>query len=334
MKKIVHVGQMKSGTTYIQNALSQNRMLLADRGLLYPGELFNQQHACYGLCGPDIPWAEFRDKWVKLAEEMLDEMETTDKDVLISSEALSCMASAGVQNFVDKMAGIDEVVITVRNLQSVLLSGWQQNIKGGGKKNLKEYIDSVKHDRLTNGRIWRPYSFGETAHTWSCHANVSVVIVGDGVNSNNVLENFADACHIPHIDAPYLDTSKKNKSLKREDVELLRFFNKLNQNMGKEDREKYVRWLLKKGFFPAANLADGSRITMSPESADMVSDWAKEEIRKIPDAVRVYGDVSEVAKIKLDDVEEMRDIQSYELLERANKILQLMHNKAAGNAKG
>ena len=71
---IVHIGQMKSGTTYLQNILSQNRKDLNRDGWIYPGRLLNHQHACYGLCGPDIAWNVKENKFVTLAKLLEDEI--------------------------------------------------------------------------------------------------------------------------------------------------------------------------------------------------------------------------------------------------------------------
>jgi hypothetical protein len=331
MKKVVHVGQMKSGTTYIQNALAQSRSLLEESGWLYPGKLFNQQHACYGLCGSDIPWVAVKEKWEKIAKEMIFELKNTDKNIFISSEALSCLRPDGIDRFVEMIGGIDEVVITIRNLQSVLLSGWQQNIKGGGQRSLPSYIERVERERTSGDGTWRYYSFGETARAWSRHADLKLVIAGDGENKNDLLNNFLSALNLPDIPEPSLDSSRSNKSIKREDAELLRYFNVMNQKIDSSEKEKYVRWLLKKGFFPASDLPNGSKIKMSLPNAQMICEWSLAEVMKIPDNVQVFGDLSSIYRIKMEDIEEdASDIGSHELLERANNLLKVIYCGAAG----
>jgi hypothetical protein len=61
-KVILHVGQMKSSTTFVQRILSGNRRRLLDQGIFYPGKAANQQFACYGIAGESIPWVQDKNK--------------------------------------------------------------------------------------------------------------------------------------------------------------------------------------------------------------------------------------------------------------------------------
>jgi hypothetical protein len=322
MKKIVHVGQMKSGTTYIQNSLSQNRKLLSDSGFLYPGNLFNQQHACYGICGEHIPWVAPNEKWKELGLEMLDEVNDSNKNILISSEALSCMGGKGVENFINKIGGVDEVVITVRNFQRVILSAWQQSVKGGGVRSLPEFIDYIRTDRISNQGMWKNYSFGETIRVWSNHAKVNVIVV-DNNTRDELLDKFSEACDLPKLPEPKLNTSEVNKSLKREDVELLRRFNYFNKSMGINKKDSYIRWILHNGFFPASNLEEGNKIKIPKQSVEEVVFWAREEISKIPDSVNLIGELNDIFVVNENDVEDV-PYGSSEDLSRANYILTLI----------
>lgn len=296
---------------------------------MYPGKLFNQQHACYGLCGQDIPWVFPQKKWEKLALEMLDEIKNSNKNILISSEALSCMNYKGVSNFVNKLGGIDEVVLTLRNFHRVMLSGWQQSIKGGGVKSLPEFIDCIRVDRANDKGIWRYYRFGETVSSWSSYAKVTVVVVDNKNEKNELLSTFSSACGIPVMPEPESNSLQENKSLKREDVELLRRFNIMNENMDQKNREAYVRWLLRKGFFPAANLASGSRIKMPKENVEEITMWAQEELSKISDQVVVLGELNNIYEVAKEDIEDTPFDDRFDHLARMNHILKLIFKSAS-----
>ncbi|WP_372372764.1 hypothetical protein ACDI10_12800 [Vreelandella venusta] len=323
MKKIVHIGQMKSGTTYIQSSLSQNRKLLNDSGFLYPGNLFNQQHACYGICGKHIPWVNPEKKWEELGVMMLDEIDKSDNDILISSEALSCMGEKGVESFINRIGGIDEVVVTVRNFHRVILSAWQQSIKGGGVRSLPEFIEYIRTDRILNKGMWKNYSFGETVKVWSKHAKVNVVVVGGDNTKGDLLDRFSEVCKLPELSKPKLKTSEMNKSLKREDVELLRCFNYFNKSMERNKKDSYIRWILHNGFFPASNLKEGSKIKIPKESVDEVVYWAKEEVEKIPAGINLVGFLEDIFTVNENDVEDVQ-YSNDDHLSRANYILRLI----------
>lgn len=303
MKTIVHIGQMKSGTTYIQNSFHQNREELYRQGWLYPGKLFNHQHACYGICGGDIPWIRSGREWEQLGSDFLDEINASGKDVILSAEALSCMDEKGVASFIEKIKGVDKVVITVRNFHRVVLSAWQQSIKGGGVKSLSDFIHHIGFCRSENIGMWKNYSFGDSARIWGEYAPVEIIVADGSRPSSYLLEKFCESCGVGKVSEPKLDSSQENKSLKREDAELLRTLNIINKEMPKKSRDEYIRWLLKKGLFPAASLEEGSKIKIPKEFVKEISGWAKDEIGKIPKKVEVFGDINSLSIINSGDID-------------------------------
>lgn len=331
MKVVAHVGQMKSGTTYIQNALHQNREFLLDNGFIYPGKLFNQQHACYGLCGSDIPWVENTEKWKSLGKEVLSEIEESDKNVILSSEALSSMNEEGVKRFVDKIGRIDRVILTVRNFQRVVLSAWQQYVKGGGLKSLEDFIDVMRSDRLKKQGIWRKYCFGDMAKVWSEHAQVCLIVVGSDAQPGEFIANFSSQLGISQIPEPKLSVSQENTSLKLEDVELLRFFNSLNGKMDKQDRDAYVRWLLNKAMFPATKGKPGSKITMPQQYVDEISGWAYHEVQKVTEKMEVIGDLSEIYKIDKSYISQKKEFSAEDHAVRANVLFNTIFENIKSN---
>ncbi|RTQ97918.1 hypothetical protein [Halomonas nitroreducens] len=326
MRKIVHIGQMKSGTTYIQNSFHQNREELYRQGYLYPGSLFNHQHACYGICGSDIPWIRSGREWEQLGSDLVGEINSSGKDVILSAEALSCMNEKGIASFIEKINGVDKVVITVRNFHRVILSAWQQSIKGGGIKSLPEFIHHIGFCRSENIGMWKNYSFGDSARIWAKHAPVDIIVANGNQPSSYLLEKFCESCGVGEVSEPKLDSSQENKSLKREDAELLRSLNILNKEMPKESRYEYIRWLLKKGLFPAASLEEGSKIKIPEGFVKEISGWAEDEIEKIPKEVEIIGDINGLAKINSDDVDKEGAGEGFDVdhLSRFNLIAKLI----------
>ncbi|MBB3142612.1 hypothetical protein [Halomonas organivorans] len=306
MKKIVHVGQMKSGATYLQNACSVNREALFRQGVFYPGPNFNHQHACYGICGKNIPWvSKVKPLWESLGDELIRQLDSSDRSSLISCEALSCLNKNGVEDFVETIGGVDEVVVTIRNFHSVLLSAWQQSVKGGGTSSLPEFFERLKATKKAGDGLWRNYAFGTTVENWSSHAKVTVLVT----SGDQVLENFFKILGVEGVCYNSKDAMSGNVSLMREDVELLRGVNRLNSGMSKDAREAYVRYLLEEYFFPAASKGLGSKITLPREYASLVEAWCDEEIEKTNSAhgVRIVGDVSSISRIVEDKLAQEGD---------------------------
>ena len=291
-RKIVHVGQMKSGTTFVQNTLSQNRERLLKAQVLYPGKKINQQHACYGLCGQDIYWVRNAVGWQPLATALIDEVNGYDGDVIISCEALSCMPEPGVQRFVEKLGSVDEVIITVRNLPSTILSAWQQHVKRGGQNSLSNFFERLQTTRESSQGLWRNYSYGNTAKWWSPYGEVRFIVV-ESFKREELPEIVLQAADVRRDSiAPVdLNAEQQNVSLMWEDVEVLRRINAFANGLAQEEKDAYLRFLLKNLLFPATQLGTGSTILFPEKYLDLARQWAAEETAKIPQSTTVYGDV-------------------------------------------
>lgn len=288
---IVHVGQMKSGTTAIQNTLAHHRAELERAAIAYPGRRSNQQHACYGLCGSDIYWVRNAEKWEHLGAGLVQDIERFDGDVVVSAEALSCMPADAVERFVRRLGSVDSVIVTVRNLLSTLLSAWQQGVKGGSDNDLTSFFDRMASTRATEDGLWRNYAFGNTARWWSAHAPVSVLVV-ESFAKEALVDEFLAAGGLPRLDLaqPDLSAEERNISLMWEDVELLRQVNAKVGGSRLQSENDYRTFLLQELLFPAAELGDGSRIRFPREYLEVAQGWASDEIAKIPDSVEVRGD--------------------------------------------
>lgn len=295
---IAHVGLMKSGTTYIQNTLRKNKDELLKNGILYPGEQFNQQHACYGICGNDIPWVSPRRRWAALGREMLSEIQAYKQNVLISSEGLSSMDESGVNRFCERVGGVDYVVMTVRNFQKTLLSAWQQNIKGGGKSTLIQFLDRLEEQKKKNSGLWRTYAFGEIAERWSRHASVELIVVSENADSSQsfLLSEFNRILGVTLTEPAKISESEKNSSLLFDDVEVLRHINVLHSGLPKVERERMIRRLLKNFFYPSVGKTEGTRIKLPERYWEKSQRWAEEQIQYLPASVTIAGDAMELVK--------------------------------------
>lgn len=293
---IVHVGQMKSGTTFVQQTLAHNRERLLTNGISYPGPKFNQQHACYGLCGNDIYWVHDQERWEHAGDALLDSIRAFDGTILISSEALSCMPRAGVDRFVERIGGIDTVVVTVRNMLSTLLSAWQQGVKRGSEASLAEFFARMQEEREAKAGLWRNYAFGSTVERWSHHADVSVVVV-DSFERDAIVQVFLRAARIDGVEltAPELSAKDRNISLRWEDAELLRTINRTTNARRRPDADEFRGFLLEHLLFPATQSGLGSRIRFPEEHIDKSVGWARDEIAEFPTGTTVFGSVDALA---------------------------------------
>ena len=296
---------------------------MAENGMLYPGQLFNQQHACYGICGDYIPWVSRRRKWNAMGKSLLREVEAYEGDVLISSEALSSMDSEGVAHFCDQLDGVDLVIMTVRNFAKTLLSAWQQNVKGGGKSTLNDFFRRLERDSETKKGLWKTYEFGAIAERWSKRANVELIVVGEGDKSagDPLLETFSRVIGITLADPGPMSESERNVSLHFEDVEVLRHINVLFEAMPRKDRERMIRKLLKDHFFPAALSRSGQSIGISSAYLKKAAMWAEQEIESVPLEVSVHGNLRHLVKSERSSRSEVKALSRDESFQRFVEIV-------------
>lgn len=325
MAKIIHVGQMKSGTTFIQQILKHNKKNIMDKGFLYPGELLNQQHACYGICGKNIPWVTPNKRWTQLGNDVLEEINSATGNVIMSAEALSCMNESGIEQFVESLGGIDKVVITVRNLHKTLSSAWQQSLKGGSTKSINEFFHGLVETRQDENGFWRNYAFGNTAKWWAKYAEVNIVVASESNDKYKIWEDFSSVVGLPDVSYPAFDAEASNSSLYYEDAEILRLFNSGLISKAKDEREIFLRILLKRFLFPSANGDIGTKILPPKDFKMMIDDWGREEISKIPSDVNIVGDLLSVLNYD-GKVSNFSDLSQAQLLDRMRHIVTLNIN--------
>ncbi|WP_202125753.1 hypothetical protein [Actinomadura physcomitrii] len=187
-KVILHIGQQKSGTTYLQDVLGHIAEPLArEAGILYPdsirevlpGAIENHERATRGLLGDEYPWvssevaAGERDKWLRLTEKV----RAWPGTVLISAEALSVIRSAAVARLLAEFGGADvEVVITTRRLDRSLPSLWQQHVRNGRQSTIGEYFAALVEQRERGPEaieaeldlhLWRAFGLGGLVRRWA-----------------------------------------------------------------------------------------------------------------------------------------------------------------------
>jgi len=288
---VLHVGIMKSGTTFIQELLSGNRNNLEKHAWSYPGQRLNQQHACYSLCGQDIPWVKTPYS-TKLGSDLIKKIRIFDGNVLISSEALSTLSDDGISQFLSKIGQPTKIIFTVRGLTQILPSAWQQYLKGGGRTSFGQFLQRLKEQRKDMSGFWRTYAYGTAIKRWSKYCDVEVVIVPDKTEDQYLLwKLFCEAANLPVLDPVEVIAEKSNLSLTAETAEILLQMNKYLPNKNKiadEIRKQY----LEKFIFPISGHRIGNKIAYPQRMVEVVELWNREESEILLEhSSKIYGKI-------------------------------------------
>ena len=177
---VLHVGAMKSGTSYVQSRLFANKPALASRGLLVPGmNWLSQVMAARDVLGDGA------NQWARMA----GKVQAHDGTSVISMEYLGPVRPVVVRRVLDSFAGLDvTVVVTARDLNRSIPAMWQETVQNGRTWTFAEYVDGIERwrpghrdesaDAPESGRtFWRQQNIVRFARTWGEEIADRVVVV-------------------------------------------------------------------------------------------------------------------------------------------------------------
>ncbi|MCM0619348.1 hypothetical protein [Nocardioides bruguierae] len=165
----LHVGTMKSGTTFLQSLTWKHRDALEERGLLLPGErLLRHFHCSAIVCQRQEVLDELTPEELGTWDRLLEQVRTFDGDAFIGHELFSpatAEQAAGALADLAKVADEVHVVLTMRDLARQLPSHWQQMVKSGSSATLAGYAETIEADR--SDRFWTFHDAPRILDRWT-----------------------------------------------------------------------------------------------------------------------------------------------------------------------
>ncbi|WP_147312258.1 hypothetical protein [Thermomonospora umbrina] len=140
----LHVGAAKSGTTYLQNVLWDNRRRLREHGVLYPGrDSAAHVRAAFDLRKVFFPGASdptTRGAW----RELVDEARDWDGTVIISQELFAPAAPEVVARALRDLSFAEvHILFTARDLARQIPAHWQEDVKNRFTVTFQEFVSSL-----------------------------------------------------------------------------------------------------------------------------------------------------------------------------------------------
>ncbi|MEJ7745092.1 MAG: hypothetical protein WKF73_22710 [Nocardioidaceae bacterium] len=165
----VHIGTMKSGTTYLQSWLDRNQERLAEQGLFWnrsdrnfraTDDLFNSRKIRPGLDGA---WSALKAR-----------LESHPGDALISNELLAAIAPKKAARLVSELRPAEvHVMVTARDLVKVVPSQWQTAMRNRSTVTWAQYVDDICTDEPHQGSFytwfWNRQDVAGIVNLWSRH---------------------------------------------------------------------------------------------------------------------------------------------------------------------
>ena len=147
----LHIGTMKTGTTFLQGILEQNREQLAASGWLFPGEHWIDQDRAvssileaHRVRRPDAPPVEVDTApWYAMAQEMTAHR---GRGSILSMEFLSYAEPAQAQAIIDSLGDAEvHVVLAVRDARSAIPTQWQTSARAGSAVPWRNFVLAVEN---------------------------------------------------------------------------------------------------------------------------------------------------------------------------------------------
>ncbi|WP_203336827.1 hypothetical protein [Nocardioides limicola] len=144
---VLHVGAMKSGTTYLQSTLFANKATLASQGVLVPGRTWGQHsRATRDVLGrTDLPG---RRSHAGAWQQVLDEIDAWPGTAVFSMELMGSASPAGIRRVMGSFPHCQvEVVLSLRDLNRSIRGMWQETIQNGRSWTWPDYHAALKRGR-------------------------------------------------------------------------------------------------------------------------------------------------------------------------------------------
>jgi hypothetical protein len=231
----LHVGEPKTGTTFLQQVMWRNRAELAAQGVALPGH-HPQDHYRASQDLRDIaklaadPVGDWTGEWDILASQARQAPGVT----VISHELFSAADADQADRAVRSLQPADvHIVLTVRDMATLLPAEWQETVKHRNSLGWEEWLeDVVDRESIADARrqwwFWRVHDTMAILNIWSRllpPGNVHVITTAARGSSTEVLwRRFAALLGVDPASVD-LSRARPNTSLGLPEIEFMRRLN-------------------------------------------------------------------------------------------------------------
>lgn len=287
----LHLGLPKTGTTYLQSVLWANKAHLLEQGLLLPGETSrtHMQASVVVREHPGLPnrAPEARDSWDRL----VTEVNAWPGTALISHEFFGAASREQAHQALTRLAPAEvHLIITARDVLTVLTSYWQEFVKHGFLNGLDDFPPAGEtYDEWS----WSTVDLRSVVERWGAAVKPDrvhvLVLAPPQAPRETLLHEF---CALLGIDPTTLDTEQAREygSLGVVEAELLRRTSPhLTAFTSARDRGVWIRsYLAQEKLVPRG----GERFLPSVERVAALRERARDCVEFLRDSgVDVVGDL-------------------------------------------
>jgi hypothetical protein len=253
-KVLLHIGEPKTGTTFLQHVMWRNRDELSAQGVVLPGH-HPQDHyrASQDLRGIPKLASDPAGSWTGEWEILARQAQQAPRVGVISHELFSAADPEQAERAVRSLEPAEvHVVITVRDMATLLPAEWQETVKHRNAKGFIEWLeDVIDRESYSADRrqwwFWRVHDTMAILGIWAQYVppqRIHVITVPPRGSDNALLwQRFAA---LLEVDPASVDISRArpNASLGLPEIEFLR---RLNEVLPEEVPDWFYMWNVKEG---------------------------------------------------------------------------------------
>jgi hypothetical protein len=230
---VLHIGTMKSGTSFVQSGLMANPSLLDAAGARYLGGTFGRQAKAVRDLYQAPRHPERHGRWLALA----DEAHSFEGEVgIVSMEFLSFAERRQLDALLAPLSGLDvEVVLTVRDQFRAIPAQWQTFTRNFGTDDWETYLRRIDASPLTSAgksraakSFRRSQSVDRILKRWSdprVSRTTVVTVPGPDAPREELWRRFCRAAGIASLQDAQLDETQENLSIGYASCEFMRRLN-------------------------------------------------------------------------------------------------------------
>jgi hypothetical protein len=278
----LHIGEPKTGTTFLQQVMWRNRSELAGQGVVLPGH-HPQDHyrASQDLRGMPKLASDPAGSWSGEWEILARQAQQASRVAVISHELFSAADEAQAERAVRSLEPAEvHVVLTVRDMATLLPAEWQETVKHRNARGFQDWLgDVIDRESYSADRrqwwFWRVHDTRAILDIWAACVpaeRIHVITTPPRGSDNGLLwQRFATLLDVDPASVD-ITRARANSSLGLPEIEFLR---RLNEVLPDEVPDWFYMWNVKEAVAHralAARPRDGRLVL--PADRD---DWARKQ---------------------------------------------------------
>jgi len=299
----LHIGEPKTGTTFLQRAMWGNRARLAGQGFLLPGyKRGDHSRASRDLREAERPDTDPADPWIGEWDVLVGQALQAPQAAVISDEVLAACTPEQADRAVRSLLSAEvHVILAVRDFATLLPAEWQETVKTLGTAGWEEWlgtvidVESVAADRHLS-RFWSFHDTLASLDMWSRHIppdQVHVITVPRQGKPDELWTRFAS---VLGVDPGSIELTglPSNSSLGLAETEFLRLLNEaLPEDLPYWFYTRYIKHLLAHNVLDARSRRE--RLVLPPDREA----WARQQSEALVAGLReskfhIVGDLDEL----------------------------------------